>query len=380
MKPFKALNKLGSLRNISTAGSILAPILDNRMVPYPYMMIWVITRRCNAKCQMCTIWQEKKSPYLSLEQAGHILSKDDYSFVRSLTLTGGEPTLRADLPDLFDLALDNMPNLEHVLLATSGLNTNRTIKYVEAMLENLSTRENKVYRFDVQVSLDGVDEVHDLIRGIDGFFGQVQATIRGLQALQPRFPKLNLRLSSVLMPHNVPFADNLARFAKESALPIHYSPVVIAGEYYNNMDGVNTLRFSEDDRRGMAVNFFENLSEEDNTSLRFYYKDMVNMIQGEDRGRRCMMGFYGFVLEHTGDIYPCVNCERVSFGNVLHKSFDQVWFGDGSDNVREQLRASCCPKCTSMCFPPPVNLIEVTKLAVRKRLNGREDKTVWVAG
>ena len=93
MKSFTILNNAGSLQTIQAAGSLLSPIVDNRLVPYPWIMLFVVTRRCNSRCQMCSIWQEKDSSYLSLEQINQILTSSDFSFVRSLILTGGEPTL-----------------------------------------------------------------------------------------------------------------------------------------------------------------------------------------------------------------------------------------------------------------------------------------------
>jgi radical SAM protein with 4Fe4S-binding SPASM domain len=68
-----------------------------------------------------------------------------------------------------------------------------------------------------------------------------------------------------------------------------------------------------------------------------------------------MMDFYGAVLEHNGDVYPCINCEHSSFGNLLTSSFEEVWFGERANEARVRLRASCCPTCTSVCYPLPVN-------------------------
>ncbi len=366
MKQFKSINRLGSLKNISVAGSLLTPIINNRFVPYPYVMIWVVTRRCNARCQMCNIWQEKDSPFLSPDQIESIYSTNDFSFVRSLTITGGEPTLRNDLPELFSLALRYMPNLEHFALATSALNTRRTIEYVGEMLRHLEAQKSNIYRFDVQISLDGVGAVHDEVRGIEGFFDNVQKTIAGLRDYQLHYKNLNLKLSSVLMPQNIPHVQELRTFARENQLPIFYSPVLLSGEYYNNLHGLINLKFTHEENQEEAYQFFRDLGEEDQTVYRYYYQDMAEMIQGNPRARTCMMGYFGFVLEHNANVYPCVNCEHVSFGNLLMHSFDEVWFRGTSDEVRKELRASCCPTCTSMCFPPPANASEVVDLAVRK--------------
>jgi MoaA/NifB/PqqE/SkfB family radical SAM enzyme len=261
--------------------------------------------------------------------------------------------------------------LEHLLLATNGLSTQRVIKHVTQLLETLNATDNRVRTFDVQVSLDGVGEVHDRIRGIPGFFQRVQGTLAGLRALQERFPRLKLRLSTVLVPDNMSQADALDAFARQHNLPIYYSPVILSGEYYCNLQSTDGLLFS-DQQSSHIQHFLERLGQEDQTSLRFYYQDMARMMQGHPRGRRCMMGFYGCVLEHDGNLYPCVNCEQHSLGNLLTDSFEDVWFGERAAQVREQLRASCCPTCTSMCYPLPINALEVVQAGWRRRIARRK--------
>jgi radical SAM protein with 4Fe4S-binding SPASM domain len=314
---------------------------------------------------MCLIWKEKDSPFLSLDAVERIFSQNDFSFLRSITLTGGEPTLRADLPELFAIVLKAAPAAEHVLLATSGLNTRRTIEYVTRALETMESRHPRVRRFDVQISLDGIGEVHDTVRGIPGFFGKVQDSLAGLREVQKRFPRLNLLLSCVLMPYNLPHVASLREFAQRESLTIRYSPVVISETYYNNLHGVGSLNLP-----GAAVSpareFFEQLGREDPTSVRFYYQDMAGMVQGKRRARRCMMGFFGFVLEHDGQVYPCVNCEGASFGSLLSEPFEKIWFGDGAEAARGRLRASCCPTCTSMCYTQPVNALELLEVKRRR--------------
>jgi MoaA/NifB/PqqE/SkfB family radical SAM enzyme len=365
MKRSSFLSAFHSLRAVGAVSSVLAPVVDNRFVPYPFLMTFVVTRRCNSRCQMCSIWQEKDSSFLSLEQIEYIFSQNDFSCVRILALTGGEPTLRSDLPQLFEIVLDRTPNLEHVQLATSGLNTRRTVAFVTRMLETLAAGSSRVRHFEVQVSLDGIGEVHDVVRGIPGSFQRALDTLAQLRKLQERFPRLNLRLSGVVLPDNLPHIAALHDFAGQQCLPIHYNPVVLSGEYYNNLHRRGDLKFSNGYRAAVR-GFFERLAEEEETSLRFYYRDMAQMIQGRPRRRRCMMGWYGFALEHDGSVYPCINCERASFGNLLTDSFESVWFGEQANDARRQLRALCCPTCTSVCYPLPINALEVIETGWRR--------------
>lgn len=352
------LHKLGSLRAISTAGSILTPIVSPRIVPYPYILTFVVTRRCNSRCIMCNLWQDKTSPVLGLDQIEQIFSRNDFTFIRVLVLTGGEPTLRPDLPDVFRIISAYCPNLELVQLATNGLNPPRVVAQVKQILNWMEAKLDSIYRFDVQVSLDGIGQVHDRIRGIPNAFHRVVETIDRLTALKTDFPRLGIRLSAIVVPQNLLNLEDLRRFALERSLPISFSPAILSSGYYSNLDSKEVLSFSSD-QQVSASKFFEELALIEKSSLRYYYRDVKNMLLGKPRQRRCMMGFYGFALECNGEIYPCVNCEKQTFGNLLYTSFEEAWFGANAANVRQQVLEECCATCTSLCYPLPVNLQEV---------------------
>jgi MoaA/NifB/PqqE/SkfB family radical SAM enzyme len=319
---------------------------------------------------MCNIWKDKGASSLSLEQIDHIFSRNDFSFVQALALTGGEPTMRADLPQLFEILLERLPNLERVLLATNGLNTSRTLEHVHRMLETLANKPNRVFCFHAQVSLDGVGEVHDTMRGVPGSFQKVQATLSQLRALQDRFPVLRLRSGCVLVPYNLPFVESLDAFAEKEGISICYSPAILADTYFNNLDQAGELVFNGKSRVA-ARQLFERLGQRDETNFCFYYRDVANMLQDRPRGRRCMMGFYNFVLEHDGTVYPCPTYEKTGFGNLLTDSFEDLWFGERANEVRRQVRAQYCPTCSSTCYPSPINALELAQMVWRQKIKGR---------
>lgn len=360
-------DKLPSSQVTSTVASLLAPAVNSGRLPRPFLLTFVVTRRCNSHCRMCNIWREKDSPFLSLDQIQHIFGKDDFSFIRQVALTGGEPTLRSDLPDLFEIVRAACPNLEHVEMATSGLNTRRALDYVERMLESIERAPGRINRFTVQVSLDGIGDMHDYVRGIKGFYGIVRETLEGLGQLEKRHSILRRRLSCVVMPENLGHVESLRSFAQEQGLPIIFSPAVVSGKYYRNTHGGNELTFiAGHGRNETAVKTFQSLAKQDDSASGLYYEDISHMLEGAERGRTCMMGFYGFTLEHDGNVYPCVNFEMNSFGNLLEQNFDDVWFGPQAEAVRKDLRQTACPTCVSACYTSPQNAGEMIKLITRR--------------
>jgi radical SAM protein with 4Fe4S-binding SPASM domain len=350
---------LPNFNSVIAAASLTGPHLTPERMPRPHTMLLVVTRRCNSRCQMCYIWKEKDSSMLSLEQYRHIF-RESYPSVRMLTLTGGEATLRADLPEIWAIARQSLPQLEQGSLATHGLNTQRTLDHVKAIMEEIEANPGKMNHFTVQISLDGIGEMHDHIRGIPGFFEKVQRTIAGLIELEQRYPILQHQISMVVLPDNVGEVMKVRDFAKERNLTVYFSPAVLSGPYFNNLEHADTLGFTKGTPKAqIARDAFISLSHDQANPLRFYYDDMVKMIDGAKRSRTCLMGFFSCVIEHTGEVYPCPMWEYESFGNLLTNSFDEVWFSEQAQAARHKLRLTGCPDCTSICYAGPIGISEM---------------------
>jgi len=373
MRKFIFPNKMGSLRAVSVAGSIFAPIVNYKLVPYPYMMMLVVTRNCNSRCKMCNIWREESPLSLSTDHIRWIFEQNDFSFVRVLVLTGGEPTLRSDLPEILEIAGKNCPNLNLVQLATNGLNPSRIVAQVKQMLVLIEDFD-QIHHLDVQVSMDGIGEIHDWVRGVPGAFQRVVELLDQLAALRRDFQKLRIRLSAVVLPYNLPHLEALQAFASEHGFSITFTPVILSNEYYGNLQNRDLLSFSSVDQRIQAAEFFHKLARREQSSLRHHYMDVYHMLLGNPRQRKCMMGFYGFVVEYNGDVYSCVNCEKYSFGNLLNARFEELWFRPHASYVRQQVHRNCCPTCTSLCYPLPTNLAEVVDMALQRLITSLQGR------
>src|SRR5262245_13240152 len=134
-----------------------------------------VNLRCNTRCAMCNIWELKSSQELSLEQFDQIFSDPVYSRVEYIVLAGGEPTLRDDLPEIIELMHRHMPRIKKILLPSNVIN--------RASIENQYARmarycADHAIRLSLGVSLDGIGETHDKIRGVKGAFNKVMENVR----------------------------------------------------------------------------------------------------------------------------------------------------------------------------------------------------------
>jgi MoaA/NifB/PqqE/SkfB family radical SAM enzyme len=111
-----------------------------------------VTKRCNARCNFCDYWKEK--PTQELKNYLPVIEKLK---PLSVSLTGGEPLLRDDLPDLI-ASLRQSLGFVNISLITNGLLLTREkgLELWQAGLDELS------------ISLDYLDERHDEGRGLRG--------------------------------------------------------------------------------------------------------------------------------------------------------------------------------------------------------------------
>jgi MoaA/NifB/PqqE/SkfB family radical SAM enzyme len=159
-------------------------------------LILFVTGRCNARCATCFYWREmQQEPVeLSLEEIERIARP--LGPVPTLLLSGGEPTLRADLPEI--VATFHRHNaVQYVGLPTNGLLTDRAVEFAERILAGCPD-----LRLDVNVSLDAVGEHHDAIRGVPGNFDRALDTIRRLCETRDSTDRLFVNVETVLTARN----------------------------------------------------------------------------------------------------------------------------------------------------------------------------------
>ena len=135
-------------------------------------IILFTTGKCNAKCAMCFYADdmEKKCEDLSFD-AIKKLSESAGNFKR-LLLSGGEPTLREDLPEIIEMIYKNN-HITDLNFPTNAIKTDRLIEWITRLRKNCPD-----LNITVSVSLDGFGQTHDTQRGVVSFYTAVEALKR----------------------------------------------------------------------------------------------------------------------------------------------------------------------------------------------------------
>ena len=150
--------------------------------PVKPVVIWNLTRRCNLRCRHCyTTSADVDFPgELSHEQALGVLD-DLHGFgIPALILSGGEPLSRFDFFDLAERA--RSLNFRYLALSTNGT---RLIDSTAQRVADLG--------FDyVGISLDGIGDMNDWFRGVNGAYA---AALQGVRECKRRGVRVGLRFT-----------------------------------------------------------------------------------------------------------------------------------------------------------------------------------------
>ena len=147
-----------------------APLADALGRPLRSLRISV-TDRCNLRCQYCMpeaeyVWLPRDD-ILSFEETSQLVDRFAELGVDRIRITGGEPLLRKDLPELIGL-LANKPSITDLALTTNG---------ILLADQAASLRQAGLHRITVSLDTLQPDRFHRLTR-----FDQLDAVLRGLEA------------------------------------------------------------------------------------------------------------------------------------------------------------------------------------------------------
>ena len=140
-------------------------------------LTFYVNNICQLRCSMCFYWDsmQKKTIQLSLDQIKKIAKS--LPNLLQLSMTGGEPTLRKDLPEVVKTFCD-VSKVAKCSIITNGMMTKRVIEMVKKILS-----ENTDTSFRLCVSVDGLKEVHNKIRGVEKSYDNALKTFLPLVSI-----------------------------------------------------------------------------------------------------------------------------------------------------------------------------------------------------
>lgn len=287
--------------------------------------IWFgVTDRCNSHCTHCSIWKQAPTVNpLTLEEIKKAFSDPLFNQVETIINSGGEAILRGDIVEIIKLEHELFPKAS-LDLSTNGIAADRALSVVQAIMA-------AGIKINVGISLDGIGEKHDKIRGVEGNFRQVDYLINKLLDIKKKYPGLlSLVFGFTLSDFTLDEWRQVKQYADEKG-------VEFMMQWYNQSSFYkNSKAESEDNISRMAAA----VKSQANTIIR---EKWLKLLKGEPIKFNCYAAKSFFALRCDGAIVPCLNYWDSVLGNVRENSPSEIWRSARADKVRREIKN--CPGC-----------------------------------
>jgi len=279
-----------------------------------------LTENCQARCISCDYWKTRWQDKISTPRAIDLINELIAADVRTLRLTGGEPLLRKDLFLILEKA--NASRFKHIILQTNGL-----------LIKKLHKELNDSPISHLSVSMDGVKETNDRIRGIRGYFDLAMA---GIQLLRGKSVAISVTLNRMS-------ADELgllAAMARDVGASVEYNILSRSLYFLENAD-LDSMWPQPADVPKIARFMREGLKRpayEVDYVTRYYNRE-------ELAEPPCVLGYLQLFVLSNGDVMTgCYSLKPV--GNILRDKLADVLASEAYRRQCVSMIRRECPGCT----------------------------------
>lgn len=296
--------------------------------------------RCNSRCLTCNIWM-KREDELTLDEWEKVLrslGRAPYWF----TISGGEPFLYAGVVELALMAYEyNRPGIINIP-------TNSILPGIPEKVRRIAEGCPKS-QVIINLSLDGVGEKHDRIRGVPGNFQKFERTLKALLELRQELPNLTVGIHSVVSVFSVGHLDELIAYAEASGADQYITEIAEPRVELDTI-GLPITPDPETYRRAAArliahveAHSYRGVARITEAFRVEYYKLVQRILTEQEQVIPCYAGWASAQIYADGTVWPC--CVRADdLGNLRHHNYDfkEIWFGEKIREVRRSIAAREC--------------------------------------
>lgn len=282
----------------------------------------IVTYRCNARCTMCNRYKcpSKPEEELSIETIKK-LPKMYFT-----NITGGEPFIREDLPDI---VRELYKKSDRIVISTNGFFTDRIIKLCE-----------EFPNVGIRISIEGLEETNNKIRGLQDGYNKGYSTLKKL--VEMNHPDVGFGMTV----QDANAKDLVPLYQKSNELNMEFATASLHNSFYF-VEAKNIIK----DRMMVGKEFEKLVNELLNSNspkkwFRAYFNHgLINYIFGQKRLLPCDMAFDTFFIDPYGDVMPCNGTkDKEVMGNLNEQTWEELWNSEQAEKVRNKVR-NCDRQC-----------------------------------
>jgi radical SAM protein with 4Fe4S-binding SPASM domain len=303
-------------------------------IKYPVLSEIAITYRCQNRCDFCyasSPYRGKDFKELTVHQIKLLIDKiHDEAKVPTISFTGGEPTMRNDLPELIAYAVKK------------GMRTNLITNGVKSSDKELVKKFADAGLHSAQVSLESHDElIHNRITGNIEAYKKTVSGIHNLKAAG-----IHTHTNTTICRWNRDHLIPLVKFVKDEFNAAYLSMnMIIATGIAKDNENINIGYSSISSILEPVLKY----SEEAGVKFVWYSPTPYCMFNPVDhnlgsKSCACVSGLLS--INPAGEVLPCSSYSK-GIGNLLKNSFTSIWNSDEALYFREKRYIPpVCKKCS----------------------------------
>ena len=319
-------------------------IKSKLLVRQPIFLTVFVTARCGLNCGHCFYREELLQGDIHKEMT---LEEYDLFTKRApsapkLIITGGEPFLRSDLTDICLLFYKNQSQSRQITIPTAGQHPDRIVSLVQRAL-----KECPDLILEIQLSIDGIHDKHDSIRG-KGQFSKLMTTYNLLKPIQDQNKRLRIRFNYTFSAKTQDHFAETYHFVTQTLRNPHFDMVLVRRKTSDpdffvpadmNKYREATRLLQEQERKKTTGMFQKVLAERAGVEREI----ISNHYQGNLVMSNCQAGTLTAIISEEGDVRPCEILDT-SFGNLRDHNYDlhTVWKTFSAKQHRQKIKREKC--------------------------------------
>ncbi len=308
---------------------------DMEFSDYPVLSEVAITYRCNAKCQFCyagcncTVNPVGNDKEMTLDEVKAVLDKIvEQAKVPSVSFTGGEATLRKDLPEMVRYARSIGMRVN---LITNGILSTQPLvdTLVEAGLHS------------VQVSIEGTTgKIHDQVTQILASFEKAVAAVH-----RYREAGIHVNTNTTINKVNVHEVPDFPRFIARELQLQTFSMNLMIPTGTGALDDNLVVTYEE---IGPVLEEVLAGAQREGVEFKWYSPTPMCIFNPilHGLGNKGCSACDGLIsVGADGEVLPCASYDE-PVGSLLDRSFDDIWHGEKATSFRKKFLAhDICQSC-----------------------------------
>lgn len=315
-----------------------------------------VTNICNQNCPMCNavITGDSKGVMITFDQYRELLSKLEPYNIASLTISGGEPSLVKEIPEILDYSAGKFP---------FGINVNSNLFAGEKIITPFASAALR-NNIRIGTSFDGFGETADRLRGAKDVSARVLKNIELVTELRKELKsESTLNMHTVISDQNIDEVPEILELSQKYGWTQTLAPWNRFFYQDENDPDLPTLTYSDKLERVIALA----ASRKNIAVSRDFLLNIPGYVRGEtDKYCPYLTGLFKsfkIFMEPNGDISLC---SRQPIGNIHESSIEEILRSEEYKKDIQGYRA--CPKCWMACF---VEILLATPGIYQKRIVNR---------